>query len=72
MPLNRSLVWMAATNHERRRLDRLCRYITSSTIAEQRLSLTPAGDVRYQLKTPYRVGTSHVVFEPLDLVARLA
>lgn len=25
-----------------------------------------------QLKTPYRDGTSHVIFEPLDFIARLA
>jgi hypothetical protein len=28
--------------------------------------------VRYQLKTPYRDGTTHVIFEPLDFIARLA
>jgi len=28
--------------------------------------------VRYQLKTPYRDGTTHVLFEPLDFLARLA
>jgi hypothetical protein len=28
--------------------------------------------VRYQLKTPYRDGTTHVIFEPLDFMARLA
>jgi hypothetical protein len=28
--------------------------------------------VRYTLKTPYRDGTTHVVFEPLDFIARLA
>lgn len=39
--------------------------------AEQRLSLTPNGNVRYQLKTPYRDGTTHVIFEPLDFIARL-
>jgi hypothetical protein len=26
--------------------------------------------VRYQLKTPYRDGTTHLVIEPLDLMAR--
>ncbi len=30
------------------------------------------GQVRYTLKTPYRDGTTHVVFEPLDFIARLA
>ena len=35
-------------------------------------SLTANGNVRYQLKTPYRDGTTHVIFEPLDFIARLA
>ena len=39
---------------------------------EKRLSLTPNGNVRYQLKTPYKDGTTHVIFEPLDFIARLA
>ena len=28
--------------------------------------------MRYQLKTPYRDGTTHVLFEPVDFIARLA
>jgi len=36
------------------------------------LTLTRQGNVRYQLKTPYRDGTTHVIFEPLDFIARLA
>ena len=28
--------------------------------------------MRYALKTPYRDGTTHVIFEPLDFIARLA
>jgi hypothetical protein len=30
------------------------------------------GNVRYALKTPYRDGTTHVIFEPEDFIARLA
>ena len=30
------------------------------------------GQVRYTLKTPYRDGTTHIVLEPLDFIARLA
>ncbi|HYQ71011.1 MAG TPA: transposase, partial [Gammaproteobacteria bacterium] len=63
---------VAAACHERQKLERLCRYITRPAIAEPRLSLTPSGNVRYQLKTPYRDGTTHVIFEPLDFIARLA
>jgi len=47
----------------------LCRYISRPAISEKRLSLTPNGNVRYQLKTPYRDGTTHVIFEPLDNIA---
>ena len=40
-------------------------------MSTQRLSLTRNGQVRYELKTPYRNGTTHVVFEPLDFISRL-
>lgn len=30
------------------------------------------GNNRYSWKTPYRDGTTHVIFEPLDFIARLA
>jgi hypothetical protein len=43
---------------ERDKLERLCRYITRAAVSEQRLSLTPNDNVRYQLKTPYRDGTT--------------
>jgi len=33
--------------------------------------MTRNGRVRYELKTPWRNGTTHVVFEPLDFVSRL-
>ena len=46
--------------------------ISRPAVSEKRLSLTLNGDVRYQLKTPYRDGTTHVIFEPLDFIARLA
>jgi len=63
---------VAARAEQRDKLERLCRYISRPAISEKRLSLTPNGNVRYQLKTPYRDGTTHVIFEPLDFVARLA
>jgi len=33
--------------------------------------MTRNGRVRYELKTPWRNGTTHVVFEPLDFISRL-
>jgi hypothetical protein len=41
-------------------------------VAVERLALTPQGRVRYRLKTPYRDGTTHILLEPLDFLARLA
>ena len=32
----------------------------------------PSGNIRYQLKTPYSDGITHVIFEPLDFIAKLA
>jgi hypothetical protein len=87
---------VAARADERKKLERLCRYISRPAVAEKRLSLTSGGNVRYQLKTPYReslphergpahersecfgcsecfgYGTTHVILEPLDFMARLA
>ncbi len=54
------------------KVERLCRYITRPAVAEPRLSFTPADKVRYELKTPFRNGTTHVIFEPVDFIARLA
>ncbi|MBK9665566.1 MAG: transposase [Gammaproteobacteria bacterium] len=58
--------------HQRTVRERLCRYIARPAVAEQRLTVNAQGKVVYLLKTPYRDGTTHVVFEPLDFIARLA
>jgi hypothetical protein len=63
---------VAAKAQQRDKLERLCRYITRPAVSEKRLSLTGQGNIRYRLKTPYRDGTTHVIFEPLDFIARLA
>ena len=63
---------MAIAPHQRGKLERLCRYVSRPRIATERLALTASGQVRYALKTPYRDGTTHMVLEPLDLMARLA
>ena len=38
----------------------------------ERLGTNGAGQVVYELKHPFCDGTTHVVFEPLDFIARLA
>jgi hypothetical protein len=57
---------------DRRRLERLCRYVARPPIATDRLSEAPDGRIVYRLRHRWRDGTTHVVFDPLDLVARLA
>jgi hypothetical protein len=45
---------VAAEAHESGKLEKLCRYITRPAISERRLSISPQGKVRYELKTPWR------------------
>ena len=52
--------------------ERLCRTITRPAVSTEQLSRTAQGLIHYRLKTPYRERTTHVVFEPLDFMARLA
>ncbi len=62
---------VAARAHERKKLERLCRYIARPAVSEKRLSLLRNGHVRYELKTPYRDGTTHVIFELMELMAHI-
>ena len=57
---------------QKKKLERLCRYITRPAISEKRLSLASNGNVIYQLKNPYDDGTTHVILSPLEFVGRLA
>jgi len=58
--------------NQRDKLEKLCRYITRPAIANERLSTNERGQVMYKFKQPFRDGTTHVVLEPLDFIARLA
>jgi hypothetical protein len=57
---------------QREKLERLTRYVSRPPVAIEWLDLTAQGQVRYRLKTAYRDGTTHIVLEPLDFIARLA
>jgi hypothetical protein len=63
---------IGAKGSQRDKLEHLARYVSRPPVATERLSLTESGHVRYVLKTPYRDGTTHVIFEPEDFIARLA
>jgi len=63
---------IAAKASQRDKLEHLARYVSRPPVATERLSLTESGLVRCALKTAYRDGTTHVIFEPEDFIARLA
>ncbi len=63
---------VATEAHEGQKLERLCRYIARPAISERRLSISPQGRVRYALKPPWRNGTTHVEFKPVEFIAKLA
>ena len=56
--------------HERDSLERLCRYIARPALSNERLSVNDRAQVVYRLKHPF--GTTHVVLDPIDFIARLA
>jgi len=49
-----------------------CRYVARPAVATERLSILPDGRVSYRLRHKWRDGTTHVLFEPLELVEKLA
>jgi len=56
----------------RRQLENLCRYVARPAVATERLSRLEDGRILYRLRHQWRDGTSHVIFEPLDLIGKLA
>ena len=64
-------VGAAVGARDRRRLERLCRYVARPPIAQERLEVTPAGRVLLRFKRVWRSGAHAVVLDPLDFIARL-
>ena len=60
---------VAAQPSQRDKLERPRRYGCRPPVSEKRLFITPRGAIGYPLKTPYRDGTTYVLFEPLDFIA---
>jgi hypothetical protein len=56
---------------DRKRLERLCRYLARPPLSQERLELHGDGRVRYRFKAPSKDGTHAVLLEPLDFIARL-
>jgi hypothetical protein len=57
---------------DRIRLERLIRYAARPAVSTERLSALPDGRLLYRLKRPWRDGTSAVIFERQDFMAKLA
>lgn len=57
---------------DRQRLERVCRYVARPPVATERLKRLPDGRLMYELRHPWRDGTTHVAFLPLELVEKLA
>jgi hypothetical protein len=63
-------VWVSG--NDRAGLERLCRYVLRPPFAQERLRLRSDGRIALELKTPWHDGTRELVFEPLELLERLA
>jgi hypothetical protein len=63
---------VAVPEGDRRRLEKLCRYIARPPVSTERLSELPDGRLLYRLKRKWRDGTTHVIFERIELVEKLA
>lgn len=61
----------AIDGRDRAQLERQCRYLARPPLAQHRLTELPDGRLRYRLKRPWKDGTSSLLFDPLDLIARL-
>ncbi len=57
---------------DRKGLERLFKYAARPPVAADRLAQLPDGSLNYQLKTPWQNGTTQVIFEKLEFMARLA
>ena len=56
----------------RERLERVCRYALRPPVARERLSVTGGGRVRPHLRQRWADGTTHLVFDPVEFLGRLA
>jgi hypothetical protein len=56
----------------RERLERLCRYALRPPIAQDRPRVTADGQIVLQLRRRWSDGTTHLLFDPIELMERLA
>ena len=56
----------------RARLERLARYALRPAVGQDRLQPMPDGTIVLELRRRWRDGTTHIIFEPVELLERLA
>ena len=56
----------------RARLERLCRYALRPPVGQDRVQLMPDGTAVLELRRRWTDGTTHLVFDPVELLERLA
>ncbi len=54
-----------------KKLEKLVRYMSRGPVATKRLTEFYPNGLLYELKTPWRDGTTHVSFNPLEFISRL-
>jgi hypothetical protein len=57
---------------QRDRLERVCRYLLRPPLAQERLHQTREGEIWLTLRHRWADGTTHLRFDPLELLERLA
>ncbi len=62
---------VAVPARDRRRLERLCRYVARPPLAHERLEERSDGRLALRLKTRWRDGTTHILMERNELIERL-
>jgi hypothetical protein len=63
---------VAVAARNRARLEQLCRYALRPAVGQDRLQAMPDGTMALELRHRWSDGTTHLIFDPVELLERLA
>jgi hypothetical protein len=63
---------VAVPARRRDQLERLCRYLLRPPLARERLTESTGGQLLYHFRRPWRDGSTALLLDPVELLARLA
>ena len=63
---------LGLASHDRDQRERVCRYMLRPPFSHDRLELLGDGLVSFALRRPFSDGTTHLIFEPTELIEKLA